>query len=237
VVLRLNQYKHPNDVFTLLGPPPGMPGYEVGGALTRPVLENPQRVIILDELEKAHPDIHHCLYDILDAALCREKSSNRIVDFSSCVFFATSNAGVEPLRALRERNVGASEWLGRSRDALVDEGGFDKAFLARWGGIYLLDELPPIHVAEVACLQLAKYWREYGIDVTFTAPEIILEAVMRNEQFRQYGVRQIGAFIQGVTGDAIARARTRGASQVRLEVDGSLGLVVKEAVQKQAGVR
>src|SRR4051812_643783 len=53
VVLRMNQYKHPNDVFTFLGPPPGMPGYEIGGALTRPVLENPQRVIILDELEKA----------------------------------------------------------------------------------------------------------------------------------------------------------------------------------------
>jgi len=82
VILRMNQYKSQNDVQTLLGPPPGMPGYEVGGALTRPVLQNPRRVIVLDELEKAHPDIHHCLYDILDAASCREKSSGKEVDFS-----------------------------------------------------------------------------------------------------------------------------------------------------------
>lgn len=237
VVLRMNQYKHANDVFTLLGPPPGMPGYEVGGALTRPVLENPHRVVIFDELEKAHPDIHHCLYDILDVAMCREKSSGQLVDFSACAFFATSNAGVESLRGLREKQVSPAEWLGRSRDALSDQGGFDKAFLARWGGIYLLDELPPLHVAEVACLQLAKYWREYGMEVTFTAPEIILDAVMRNEEFKQYGVRQLGAFIQSVTGDAIAGARGRGARQVRLEVEPARGLVVRESEIRTVGAR
>src|SRR6202045_3623286 len=102
VILRMNQYKSQNDVQTLLGPPPGMPGYEVGGALTRPVLQNPRRVIVLDELEKAHPDIHHCLYDILDAASCREKSSGKEVDFSRCVFFGTSNSGVDVLRRLRQ---------------------------------------------------------------------------------------------------------------------------------------
>ncbi len=52
VILRMNQYKHADDVYTLLGPPPGSPGFEVGGSLTRPVLENPFRVIVLDELEK-----------------------------------------------------------------------------------------------------------------------------------------------------------------------------------------
>ncbi len=234
VVLRMNQYKHPNDVFTLLGPPPGMPGYEVGGTLTRPVLEDPHRVVILDELEKAHPDIHHCLYDVLDVAMCREKSSGRLVDFSACTFFATSNAGVEALRRLRERKISPAEWLGGSRDALADAAGFDKAFLARWNGIYLMDELPPLHVAEVACLQLAKYWREYGMEVAFTAPQIILDAVLRNEEFRQYGVRQLGAFIQGVTGEAIAQARGQGARRVRLEVDPARRLVVQVA---EAGSR
>ena len=83
LVLRMNQYKHADDVFTLIGPPPGMPGYEVGGALTRPVLQNPLRVIVFDELEKAHHDLQHCLYDILDTASCREKSSGKRVDFQN----------------------------------------------------------------------------------------------------------------------------------------------------------
>src|ERR1700730_2861433 len=82
VILRMNQYKHADDVYTLLGPPPGSPGYEVGGTLTRPVLENPRRVVIFDELEKSHRDLQHCLYDILDTATCREKSSGKTVAFS-----------------------------------------------------------------------------------------------------------------------------------------------------------
>lgn len=228
VILRMNQYKHADDVFTLIGPPPGSPGYEVGGTLTRPVLENPRRVIILDELEKAHRDLQHCLYDVLDTAACREKSSGRTVDFSACVFFATCNGGVEALRTLRAEPGGRDPvaWLGRSRDALVDAGGFDRAFLARWSDILLMDELPPLHVAEVVCLQLQKHWREYGIEVRHAAPEIILEAVLRNEEFKQYGVRQLGAYVQMKTSGAIAQARSAGAKAVDLVIDAGGQLAV-----------
>jgi heme exporter protein D len=218
LALRMNQYKHADDVFTLIGPPPGMPGYEVGGALTRPVLNNPYRVVLLDELEKCHKDIHHCLYDILDTASCREKSSGRMVDFSGCVFFATCNSGVEALRKIREQSNDPAAWLGRSRDALVDAGAFDKAFLARWNGIYFMDELSPIHVAEVACMQLGKYWREYGLEVAYASPQIILDAVVRNQEFHEYGVRQLGAYIESATNSAIVEARSCGVKKVRLEV-------------------
>ena len=230
VVLRMNQFKSADDVFTFLGPPPGMPGFEVGGALTRPVMENPQRVIVLDEIEKAHPDLHHCLYDILDTATCREKSSGKTVDFSCCVFFATCNGGVEALRALRGRISPVEDlasWLGQSRDVLVSSTGFDRAFLARWTDILLMDQLMPMHVAEVACLQLARRWSEYGIEVTFAAPELILEAVQKNEEFKQYGVRQLGNYIQTKTSSAISQARAQGATRVHLLLgpDGRLQVV------------
>ena len=218
VVLRMNQYKHPDDVYTLLGPPPGVPGYEVGGALTRPLLENPYRVVIFDEIEKSHRDVQHCLYDVLDAGNCREKSSGKLVDFSGTVFFATSNAAVPALRQVRQQTNDAATWLGKSRDALADAGGFDKAFLARWTGIYLMDELSPMHVAEVACLQLAAHWKEYGLEVAHASPEVILSAVEGNETFKEYGVRQLGAYLQTVTKDAIIEAREQGAKKVWLGV-------------------
>jgi len=218
VVLRMNQYKHPDDVYTLLGPPPGMPGYEVGGALTRPLLENPYRVVIFDEIEKSHKDVQHCLYDVLDAGNCREKSSGKLVDFSGTVFFATSNAAVPALRQIRQQSKDAANWLGQSRDALADAGGFDKAFLARWNGIYFMDELSPMHVAEVACLQLASHWKEYDIEVAHASPEVILSAVEGNEAFKEYGVRQLGAYLQTVTKDAILRAKDEGATKVWLGV-------------------
>lgn len=222
IVLRMNQYKHADDVFTLIGPPPGSPGYEVGGALTRPVLETPHRVIILDELEKAHKDMQHCLYDVLDAAATREKSSNRVVDFSGCIFFATCNAGVEELRKIRSQTSDAAAWAGRSRDALADNAGFDKAFLSRWNSIFLMDELSPIHVAEVACLQLARHWKEYGIEVRYVSPGVLLDAIQRNEDFKDYGVRQLGAYIQDRLAPLITAARERGVKDVTVAI-GSRG--------------
>ncbi|HXO86158.1 MAG TPA: hypothetical protein VN803_11610, partial [Gemmatimonadales bacterium] len=89
-------------------------------------------------------------------------------------------------------------------------------------------ELAPLHVAEVACLQLAKHWREYGIDVAYTAPEIILSAVQRNEEFRAYGVRQLASYLQAATGDAIVRARQQGATRVTLGVSSSGDLTVTQ---------
>jgi ATP-dependent Clp protease ATP-binding subunit ClpC len=227
VILRMNQYKHADDVYTLLGPPPGSPGFEVGGSLTRPVLENPFRVIVFDELDKAHRDLQHCLYDILDTASCREKSSGRLVDFSKSVFFGTGNAGVEAIRTIRTQTVDPAFWLGRARDALVEAAGFDRAFLARWSDIFLMDELAPLHVAEVACLQLQRHWQQYGIEVRYVAPEIIMAAVEGNEEFKSYGVRQLGAYIQMKTNDGIANARKSGATQVNLSVDerGTLSVV------------
>jgi ATP-dependent Clp protease ATP-binding subunit ClpB len=235
MILRMNQYKTPNDVQTLLGPPPGLPGYEVGGSLTRPVLVNPKRVVILDELEKAHPDLHHCLFDILDAATCREKSSGKEVDFSQCVFFGTSNAGVETLRKLRQQIDPAKDqalWVGQSRDALVDNAGFDRAFLARWAHIILMDELTPYHVAEVACLQLARYWRDYGIELTYTSPEILLDTVAKNVEFKQYGVRQLENYLKQTTNSAIVQARTHGFNKVRLEAGPNNELLIQPVLDE-----
>jgi ATP-dependent Clp protease ATP-binding subunit ClpA len=197
------------------------------------VLDNPYRVIIFDELEKAHRDLHDCLYDILDTASCREKSSGRLVDFSACVFFGTCNAGVEELRALKEElgSSTSSAWLGRSRDALANSGRFDRAFLSRWDGVFLLDQLPPIHVAEIACLQLCRYWREYGIDVDYAAPELILDAVQRNQDFAEYGVRQLGRFIREKTEVAILDAKRKGSKKVQLHVGSTSGELEVEAAR------
>jgi len=228
LILRMNQYKDHQDVVTLIGPPPGHLGYEVGGALTRPVLENPYRVIILDEFEKAHPDVKHCFYDIFDRAQCREKSSGRVVHFSACVFFATCNAGAENLRAIWKESKDPIARSGRAREALAREG-FEKALLARFDEILLMDVLKPLDVAEVACLQIAKHWRKYGIHVTYAAPEILLEAVRRNVEFQEYGVRQLSRLIQEITTPSIEKARRAGVDRVRLDLDSSGNVTVKRA--------
>lgn len=224
VILRMNQYKSPHDVYTLLGPPPGQPGYEIGGALTRPVLNNPHRVVILDEFEKCHPDIKHCFYDILDRGQCSEKSSGRTAHFGACAFLATSNAGVETLRGIYSETSDPLSRAARARDAMAREG-FEKALLARFDELLLMDQLKPVDVAEVSCLQLAKHWRQYGIEVSYAAPELLVEALKRNREFSEYGVRQLARLIQELTTPSIEAARRSGAQRVRLDFDQSTGKV------------
>jgi ATP-dependent Clp protease ATP-binding subunit ClpC len=231
ILLRMNSLKHPDDVFTLIGPPPGRPGYEVGGSLTRPVLQNPYRVVIFDEIDMCHPDLHHCLYDILDTGQCREKSSGKMVDFSGCVFFGTTNAGnegnIEKIRMVFNQTLDFNQLAAKSRDALHEAVGFSKPFLARWTRLVFLDRLEQINVAEVALLQLCHYWKDYGIEVSYVPPELLLEAVSRNEEFQNYGVRQLSTLIRQRTNQAIAQARAAKMNRVHLDVSPEGQLVVK----------
>lgn len=228
LLLSMSQYKSAQDVFTLIGPPPGYQGYEIGGSLTRPVLENPYRVIILDEFEKAHLDVQHCFYDILDSAQCYEKSSGKKVHFGACVFFATCNSGVDALRAIWSATSDQALRSGRAREAMAREG-FERPLLARFTDILLMDQLPPMEIAEVACLQIAKHWRQYGIEVTYTSPEVLVEAIKRNVEFQDYGVRQLAGLIREITTPSIEQARRTGATRVRLELDKNTGQVTVSA--------
>jgi len=217
--LRMNQYKHPDDVFTLLGAPPGRPGYELGGALTNPIKENPSRLIILDEIEKCHPDIRHCLFDILDTATCREKNTGEIISFEKCIFIATANLGTTELQNLRSKETEIKNLQADYLEALSQTGDYEKAFLSRWERLFFLNKLPPSIVAEVACLQLEKYWRLNGIDLSFSDPEVIFQVVIQNKPMNDYGVRQLIQVIKNMTEDAIHEAKNKGYKKIRLGID------------------
>jgi ATP-dependent Clp protease ATP-binding subunit ClpC len=227
IELQMNQLKHADDVFTLIGPPPGRNGFELGGSLTRPVLQNPYRVVIMNEITTCHPDLHHCLYDILDTGQCREKSSGKMVDFSACVFFGTSNVGFEQLREVYRRTEDPMQRAGKSRDIMHEEGKLDRAFLARWNRILLMDELEPVHVAEVALLQMCHHWKKFGIEITYVPPEVLVEAVERNEEFHAYGVRELSKFIRDQANEAISQARSEKLTRIHLDVSPDGRLIAK----------
>lgn len=229
LVLRMNQYKHSSDVLTLLGPPAGHSGHEVGGTLTRPVLEEPCRVIILDEIDRCHKDVLDCLYNILDTAQCVEKSSGKIVSFNRCIFFATSNAAVEELRQVDLRGKNVAYMHSKFREVLAENSDMDKAFLARWDGVFFMDTLKSMSVAEIACLQISKHWKQFGMEVIYTAPELIVQTVKSNQEFKEFGVRQLANYIKMSTDGHITRAKMKGIQKVRLEVDDKTKQIVVRA--------
>jgi ATP-dependent Clp protease ATP-binding subunit ClpC len=97
VRLDMSEYQEKHTVSRLYGAPPGYVGYEEGGQLTEAVRRRPYRVILLDEIEKAHPDIFSSLLQILDDGRLTD-GQGRTVDFKNTIIIMTSNAGVEFIR-------------------------------------------------------------------------------------------------------------------------------------------
>ena len=92
--LDMSEYMERHAVARLIGAPPGYVGYEEGGQLTERVRRRPYSVILLDEIEKAHPDVHNALLQVFDDGRLTD-GKGRVVDFTNTVLIATSNVGAE----------------------------------------------------------------------------------------------------------------------------------------------
>ena len=97
VRLDMSEYQEKHTVSRLVGAPPGYVGYEEGGQLTELVRRRPYRVVLLDEIEKAHPEVFNTLLQVLDDGRLTD-GHGRTVDFKNCVIIMTSNTGVEYIR-------------------------------------------------------------------------------------------------------------------------------------------
>ena len=112
VRLDMSEYQERHTVSRLIGAPPGYIGYEEGGQLTEAVRRRPYRVILLDEIEKAHPDVFNSLLQLLDDGRLTD-GHGRTVDFKNCVIIMTSNVGVELIK--RESELGFTLRKAESR--------------------------------------------------------------------------------------------------------------------------
>ena len=97
VRIDMSEYMEKFSVYTLMGAPPGYVGYEEGGQLTEKVRRKPYAVVLLDEIEKAHPDVFHLLLQVLDDGLLTD-SFGRKVDFKNTILIMTSNIGSRQLK-------------------------------------------------------------------------------------------------------------------------------------------
>ncbi|MFC1911674.1 ATP-dependent Clp protease ATP-binding subunit [Chloroflexota bacterium] len=112
VRLDMSEYQEKHTVSRLIGAPPGYVGFEEGGQLTEAIRRRPYRVILLDEIEKAHPEVFNSLLQLLDAGRLTD-GHGRTVDFKNCVVIMTSNAGVELIK--REAALGFASQKDETR--------------------------------------------------------------------------------------------------------------------------
>ena len=115
ITINMSEFQEAHTVSLLKGAPPGYVGYGKGGVLTEAVRRKPYSVILLDEVEKAHPDVHEIFFQVFDKGMM-DDSEGRRIDFKNCLILLTSNVGSEVIMAMTDG--------GRTREGVDD---LDKA--------------------------------------------------------------------------------------------------------------
>ncbi|WLG98872.1 type VI secretion system ATPase TssH [Pseudomonas beijingensis] len=128
ISINLSEYQEAHTVSQLKGAPPGYVGYGSGGVLTEAVRRKPYSVVLLDEIEKAHPDVLEAFYNVFDKGLM-EDGTGLVVDFKNTVMLATSNVGAELLLDTPVAQVGSDDFNEALHKVLLQA--FRPAFLAR----------------------------------------------------------------------------------------------------------
>jgi type VI secretion system protein VasG len=128
VTINLAEYQEAHTVSQLKGAPPGYVGYGSGGVLTEAVRRKPYCVVLLDEIEKAHPDVLEAFYNVFDKGVM-EDGTGLVVDFKNTVILATSNVGAELIQDTPQSSLATDRFADQLRPELLKA--FRAAFLAR----------------------------------------------------------------------------------------------------------
>lgn len=194
----MSEYMEKHSVSRLIGAPPGYIGYEEGGQLTEMVRRNPYSVVLLDEIEKAHPDVSNILLQLLDDGRITD-SQGRVVNFSNTVVILTSNIGSQYLLE------GGDQAESLVMSALRTH--FKPELLNRMDEIVLFHSLNESHfsaITEKYLAQLASRLKEQEVSVTFTSQ--LIDWVVLEGTDAAFGARPLRRFIQRHVETAVAKA-------------------------------
>ena len=196
----MSEYMEKFAVSRLIGAPPGYVGYDEGGQLTEAVRQKPYSVILLDEIEKAHPDVFNILLQVLDDGHLTD-SKGRLVNFKNTIIIMTSNLGSDILQKqlidINEDN--RDEMLMNARVGIIEllKKTMRPEFLNRIDEIILFKPLTRNEVKEIAVLQTNKLQDQLKQkDITLTITDAALDALVRVGYDVQFGARPLKRALQ-----------------------------------------
>ena len=201
VMLNMSEYMEKHTVARLIGAPPGYVGYEEGGQLTEKVRQRPYAVVVLDEVEKSHPDVYDIFLQVLDQGQLQD-SRGRTVSFRNTVIVMTSNLGSRALAYPEDLPAGV-EPKEAVMAAVKDH--FRPEFLNRLDGIIVFDPLDQQALGKILDLMIGKTGRQLKaqgieLEVSPAAKEWLLGQHTEPE----YGARPLNRIVQTWIKDAIA---------------------------------
>ncbi|HEU5143908.1 MAG TPA: ATP-dependent chaperone ClpB [Dermatophilaceae bacterium] len=220
VRIDMSEYSERHSVARLIGAPPGYVGYEEGGQLTEAVRRRPYSVILLDEVEKAHPETFDILLQVLDDGRLTD-GQGRTVDFRNVILVLTSNLGSQYL-------VDPTMSWDSKREAVlgVVRQSFKPEFLNRLDEVVVFDALSQDDLAHIVDLQVREFAsRLSDRRITLSVTEAAREWLARKGFDPVYGARPLRRLVQREIGDRLARSllagEVRDGSTVTVDVDDS----------------
>jgi ATP-dependent Clp protease ATP-binding subunit ClpC len=221
VRIDMSEYMEKFSVSRLVGAPPGYVGYEEGGQLTEKIRRKPYSVVLLDEIEKAHPDVFNILLQVLDDGILTDGLGRR-VDFRNTIIIMTSNIGVRELKDFgsgigfstksRTDNVDA-EMKTTIQNALRKA--FSPEFLNRLDDVIVFNSLQREHIHQIIDISLGKLFSRitalgYNVELTEKAKDFLSE----KGYDQQYGARPLNRAIQKYLEDPVAEEILKGEVQI-----------------------
>ena len=207
----MSEYMEKFTVSRLVGAPPGYVGYEEGGQLTEQVRRHPYSIVLLDEIEKAHPDVFNLLLQVMDEGRLTDSLGRRI-DFKNTIIIMTSNIGVRQLRDFGSGvgfNTATDSSMGSQHANSVIQKALNKAFspefLNRIDDIIMFEQLDRDAIFRIIDIELAGFYKrvaDLGYKLTLT--EAAKNFVADKGYDAQYGARPLKRAIQKYLEDDLA---------------------------------
>ncbi|MBM3423067.1 MAG: ATP-dependent Clp protease ATP-binding subunit [Chlorobi bacterium] len=233
----MSEYMEKFSVSRLVGAPPGYVGYEEGGQLTEKVRRKPYSVVLIDEIEKAHPDVFNILLQVLDEGVLTD-GLGRKVDFRNTIIIMTSNIGAKDIK-----NIGAGTGMGfsapddatgsyKSMKSTIEDAlkrVFNPEFLNRIDDIIVFHPLDKQHIFKIIDITAGKLFRrlrEMGIEVEID--ERAKEFLVDKGYDQKYGARPLKRALQKYVEDPLAEEMLKGRF-----TEGSLIRITFDEVEKE----
>lgn len=199
----MSEYMERHAVARLVGAPPGYVGYDEGGQLTEAVRRRPYSVILLDEIEKAHPDVYNILLQVFDDGRLTD-GKGRVVDFTNTVIIATSNLGSDLIIANKDSKKSAAELKSELMDVL--RGHFRPEFINRIDDIIVFDSLNQEQIKNIVLFQLEKITQLMKRqDIAITFDDVVVDELAREGYKPEFGARELRRLIKTNIENLLAR--------------------------------
>jgi len=212
VRIDMSEYMEKHSVSRLVGSPPGYVGYEEGGQLTEKVRRKPYSVILMDEIEKAHPDVFNILLQILEDGRLTD-SKGRVVDFKNTVVIMTSNVGAHTIR--KQKSLGFAgvtddskkDEYERMKERVMEElkKTFRPEFLNRVDEVIVFHQLDEDHILSIVHLMLEKLiQRVKGMNIDMEVTQDAKRLIVKEGFDPMYGARPLRRAIQNMIEDRLS---------------------------------